>query len=201
MKILGVWRNNRNFYDTHLSKVAAITAKAIYSLKPLMKHMNLKTRKEVITSKCKSIVNYGLELLFGQSDWVMKKFTAISMWSNRAIYRKDYFKVSNRRICEEIGVDEPSLACKKAAFRFIHKILRSQKPAQLYKMIKFNQHHRECSKIGLINPPSKEANKRILLVKSIELYNAAPKSLKILSSKQLNSWLKKVGDKPFKPNF
>ena len=29
MKIFGVWRNNRNSYDTHLSKVAAIIAKAI----------------------------------------------------------------------------------------------------------------------------------------------------------------------------
>ena len=191
MKILGVWRNNRNSYDTHISKVAATTAKALDALKPLLKHMNLKTRKEVVTSKCKSIANYGLELLFGQSEWVMRKYTAISMKSNRAIYRKDHFKVSNRRICSEIGVDEPILACKKVALNFIHKLLRSQKPPQLYKMIKFNQNHRECSRIGLVNPTSKEVNKRTLLTKSIKLYNTVPKSLKILSIKQMKSQLKK----------
>ena len=61
MKILGIWRNNRNSMDTHLGKVSAISAKALEEIRPLLRHMNMKTRKEVVDSKCNSILTYGIE--------------------------------------------------------------------------------------------------------------------------------------------
>ena len=195
IKLLGIWRNNRNSYDTHLTYLSIATTKAINQLQPLLKHMSTKTRKEVISAKCASISNYGLELLYGQTDWTAKKLTAVKMKCNRAIYKGDTFKVSNRRICKEIQTDEPMIECKKAVFKFIHKVVRTQKPPQLFKFIKFNRIHRDCARIGLIDAPHKETNKRTLMYKSIELYNCSNPNLKMLTVKNVKSRLKKLGDK------
>merc|ERR1711954_485179 len=156
MKILGFWQNNKNSLNTQLGKVLAIAANNLDELRPLLKHLSMKNRREVINSKCTSVITYGLELYFGQTLWTRNRLTALIMRNNRAIYQKDYYKVSNRRICNEIGFDEPYILCKKAAYRFIHKTIRSQKPPQLYEMLKFNQNHRECSRIGINDAPSKK---------------------------------------------
>ena len=157
-------------------------------------------QREVINSKCTSVITYGLELYFGQTLWTQNRSTALLMRNNRAIYQKDYYKVSNRRICNEIGFDEPYILCKKAAYRFIHKTIRSQKPPQLYEMLKFNQNHRECSRIGINDAPSKKINKRNLMTQAINLFNRTNPDLKYLSVTCLKGTLKKLGDQILSTN-
>ena len=81
----------------------------------------------------------------------------------------------------------------KAAYRFIHKLIRSQKPTQLFKMLKFNRNHRACSRIGILNGPGKEVNKQNLMSKAVELYNDSNPNLKLMSIKHVKAKLKKLG--------
>ena len=144
IKILGIYKNNRDNYDTHLNVISSRVNNALYKVRPLLKNMNLKNRRQIIYSKIASTALYGFELIFGQTQWTDSKFMAILMRCNRAIYARDYYKVSNYRICKDISVDPPRDQCAKAALRFIHKVIRSGKPQQLYDKLKFNSRHRDC---------------------------------------------------------
>ena len=141
MKILGVIKNNRDSLDSHLNMVGGRVSSILAELKPLLRYMNLETRKEVIYSKAASILLYGSELFTGLSEWSRNRFYVILMRCNKAIFRKDYFKISNRRICREIGVDLPEQMCRKATLRSFHKIIWHQTPPQIFNLIRFNTRH------------------------------------------------------------
>ena len=122
----------------------------------MLKNMNLKTRKEVIDTKITSLALYGAELYTDQTEWTKNRFTAIMMRCNRDIYRKDWYMVSNRRICDEILVDHPLQICRKSTLKLFHKVVWNHKRPQLYEKLKFNSRHRECSKLCFKHPLRKK---------------------------------------------
>ena len=75
--------------------------------------MNLKTQRETIYAKAASLLLYGSELFTGQTEWTQRKITSILIKCNREIYRKNWFKVSNRKICRDILVDLPEEMLRK----------------------------------------------------------------------------------------
>ena len=192
MKILGIVKNNRDSYDSHLSMVSGRVNAIINDLSPLLGHMNLKTRKEVIYSKAASIALYGAELYTGQTLWTENKASSIIMRCNRAIYRQDWFKVSNLRICKAISVDPPDQMFKKATLNMFHRLIWNKSPQQLYKKIKFNSNHRLCSKLSYIQPPSKETNRRTALFSGLTLYNQIPTGMKCVHPKKFKKMLTKM---------
>ena len=140
--------------------------------------MNLKTRKEVIYSKVVSLIMYGSELYTGQTQWAESRVTSIILRCNRAIFRRDWFKVSNKKICKAISVETPDQLVKKSTLTMFHKLMWNQSPPQLFKKIKLNNNHRTCSKVSYINPPSKQVNKRTAIFAGMDLYNKLPTELK-----------------------
>ena len=62
IRILGFVKNSRDTYESHLGMISSIVNTKLDELKPLLKHMNLKNRREVVYSKVASNVTYGLEL-------------------------------------------------------------------------------------------------------------------------------------------
>ena len=96
IKILGFHKNGRDSYDTHLNSVKGRVIRALTDISHLLKHMDLKTRKEVVYAKAGAIALYGAELFTAQSKWTRKKHTAILMRCNSSIYMKDWFRESNR---------------------------------------------------------------------------------------------------------
>ena len=191
MRILGFLKNSRDTYESHLGMVSSIIHKRLDELKPFLKHMNLKNCRETVYSKVASSLTYDLELYAGQNQWTTQRVTAILMRCNRSIYRKDYFLVSNNRICRDISVDPPALMCQKAAVKFIHRVIRNQAPKQIFEKLKFNKHHRNCSKINLKNGFRKEASKRTLIHTSIQLFNNLKPTLKFLPKNRYKSERKK----------
>ena len=158
----------------------------------LLKHMDLKTRKEVVYAKAGSIALYGAELFTGQNEWTQNRHTAILMRCNRSIYRKDWFRVSNRRICKDILVDLPQVMCRKATIQFFHKMIWIKKPNQLYEKSKFNIRHRECSKVNIFQPLWKESSKQTLLYSGLEIYNRLPLEYKMMDPKKFKREIKKL---------
>ena len=132
LRILGFIKNNRGSYNNHLGQVNGRITKALSDLKPYTKHMDMKTQKELIYSKKASIALYGSILYTGQTEWTLSKFTSIMMKCNHQICMKDWFKVSNRRICRDIQVDHPLELIRKSTLKFMHKLIWIRTPAQLY---------------------------------------------------------------------
>lgn len=123
MKIFGFSKNNRDWMDSHLNMVGDRISSILAEISPLLRFMGQKTRKEIVYSKAASLLIYGSELFTGLSEWIKNRYTAIMMRCNRCIYRKYWFKVSDRRICEDIAVDQPNQMCRKSTLRNFHKIL------------------------------------------------------------------------------
>ena len=192
IKILGIWKNKRDAYDTHIAKIKGIVIKKLSELYPYLHCMTLKTRRKIVYSKISSIVLYGIELFMGQSERIIEKVTALLMRCNRAIYLKDFFKVSNMRICKDISVDPPDVLIKKSGLKFIHKLIQNEAPAQLFSKIRINNRMRKCSKISLRDGIRKECNKRNLIYQSVQLYNNLSTDLKYLPIKKFKRQLQKV---------
>ena len=135
---------------------------------------------------------YGIELYVGHTQKTLNKVSVLLMKCNKAIYAKDYHRVSNSKICRDIKVDPPEVIIKKTAIRFIHKVIISERPAQIYDKIRFNNRQRNCSKLALKDGFNKEVNRKTLIYKSIELYNALRPEMKYLSIKKLKAQLEKI---------
>ena len=194
IKILGIWKNKRDSYETHIDKIKGIVVKKLSEIYPYLRYMNLNTRRKIVYSKIASIIQYGMELYLGQNQRILDKITALFMRCNRAIFMRDHFKVSNRRICQEILVDTPEVMVKKSGIKFIHKLINSEAPTQLYRKIRLNNRMRKCTKLSLTDGIRKECNKRNLLYQSIQLYNELPTDLKYLPIKKFKKRLSKIKD-------
>ena len=192
MKILGIIKNNRDSIDSHLNMVGGRISGILAELKPLLKYMNLKTRKEIIYSKAASILLYGSELYSGMSEWSKNRFSVILMKCNKAIFRKDYFKVSNKKICKEIGVEMPDQMCRKATLKKFHKIIWNQSPPQIFNLIRFNTRHRDCSKLSLTYPISTQVSRQTAIESALTLYNSIPQGLKMMNPRRLKKALSKI---------
>ena len=191
IRILGFLRNNRNSYDSHLGVINGRITQALAEIKPYVRYMDPKSRKEVIYSKIASIALYGAELLTGQTEWTKAKFTSILMKCNRMIFYKDWFKVSNRRICREIQVDHPLEIIKKSTLKMFHKMVWLKSPVQIYNKLKFNNRHRECSAISLKKPLSKQVSRRTPIVSGLNLFNNLQIGMKMTHPKKFKKLLKK----------
>ena len=113
------------------------------------------------------------------------------MKCNKTIYNKDWFKVSNRKICRDILVDHPTEIMRKATLKMIHKTIWLRSPAQIYDKFKFNIRHRECSPITVKNPLRKQSNKRTPILTGLTLYNSISTGMKLTHPKKLKRILKK----------
>ena len=185
-------KKGRDSHDTHLNSVKGRVIKALMDLSPFLEYMDLKTRREVVYAKAGSIALYGAELYVGQTEWTLNRLTAILMRCDRSIFQKDWYRVSNRRICSEILVDLPITMCRKACVRFFHKMIWTRRPNQLYEKLKFNNRHRDCSKIYIMNPLRKQVSKRTLLYSGLDLYNTMPIEYKLMDPKKLKKEINKM---------
>ena len=192
MRILGFLKNTRDSYDLHLGMVSAVVSNKLTELKPLLDNMSLKNHREVVYSKVASTLLYGIELYAGQNTWTQNRMHSILMRCNRAIHAKPTYMVSIRRICDNISVDPPELLCQKAAIKYIHKIISTQRPDQIYTKIRFNRNQHICSKLGVKYRFRKEISKKNLISIAINLYNGIDSNLKYLQPRKFNLKLKKL---------
>ena len=87
-------------------------------------------------------------------------------------------------MCSEIKVDQPDQICRKSTLSILHKIIWNKSPPQIFNIIKCNNKHIACSKLGLINPPIKQNSKRTAVFVGMELFNNLPLGLKVMHPKK-----------------
>ena len=67
IKILGVTLNNRNSLDTHVSRMASIIGMRFKKISHLLKYMDQKQRKTIMTAKLLSVVAFACPLFSGET--------------------------------------------------------------------------------------------------------------------------------------
>merc|ERR1711954_330541 len=108
IKILGWWTTPTNSMIEHINKIRGITFKNLAEIRPLLKFMNLKNRRQIVYSKVLGAALYRLKIYAGQTEVIKDKFTAILMQANRAIYGQPIpVKTKNEYICRKIGMKTP----------------------------------------------------------------------------------------------
>ena len=60
--------NERNNWDSHLNRIRSRIGLSQNKIRPALKHMNLQTRRTVITAKVKSIIMYGAPMILNQNQ-------------------------------------------------------------------------------------------------------------------------------------
>ena len=110
------------------------------------------------------------------------------MKCNRSIYHK----VSNQRICKDIKVDLPYQMCQKSTLANRHKIIWHKSPPQIFKLLKFNSKHQECSKISLNYTPSKQSCRKTAIESGLELLNNLLLGMKVMHPRKFKQELAKM---------
>ena len=97
---------------------------------------------------------------------------------------------STNAICNKLKIDDPRQDLIKASFKFIHKIIENKKPDQIVRNLKIPK--RKTSKVYLAGGTRSIRNIRSPINSAVELYNAIPPDVRMLSHKKLKTKLKRV---------
>ena len=120
----------------------------------------------------------------GQSESVKDRLTAIYMRANRQIYNISVpIKTKNEWICRKIGVKTPRQLITEAGLKFINKVVNTQMPPEIFKVLEFPKRFRKTAQISTINHPRTIKCRRSFIYKALKQYNALHSSLKYLHPK------------------
>ena len=170
--------------DHHINKLKGPTFKALSVLKPYLQYMNLTQRKQMIQSKVLSIPMYGLGLYVGQTEAVKSKITTVFMRAYREIYRQPLpMKTKNEFICKKIGCKTTRQLIIQEGLKFISRIVNTQTPPQIFKMLKFPRKPRKNALIQTTRTPRTIKCKRSIIYKTIRQFNSLHSSIKFLHPK------------------
>ena len=124
-----------------------------------------------------------------------KKVHNLIMFSARTIIGSYCFKMSCKKILDQINWLSAKQLIKWSITKSIHKILFFKKPHNLYHYFKLNK--RQCSPIVPVTFPKSKFSREFYLYKGLEYYNNIPKEIKLCEPRIF----KKKGIKYIKSNF
>ena len=117
----------------------------------------------------------------GQSQATKDRLTTIFMRAYREIYGKYVpIKTKNDYICRQIKMRTPRQIITQEGLKFISKVINTQMPPQIYKMLIFPRMPRKNMKIQINKAPRTIKCQRSLLYKSLRQFNALHSSIKFL---------------------
>ena len=150
IKILGWWTSPDLNLNHHINKIRGPTYKALSIVKPYLRYMNLDQRRQMIEAKVLSIPTYGIALYLGQSQQTKDRITTIFMRAYRAIYGKYIpMKTKNEYICRQMKMKTPRQIIIQESLKFISKVINTQMPGQIYKMMIFPRKPRKNARIEI----------------------------------------------------
>ena len=192
IKILGWWTTPQNSMIEQVNKIRGITLKNLAEIRPHLRFMSLENRRQVVYAKVLGAAMYGLEIYAGQTELIKDKLTAIIMHANRAIYGQHIpVKTKNEYICRKIGMKTPRQLILQASVKFMHKIVNTQMPPEIFNQIIFPRRFRKNAKLHTKRVPNTKRGKRSTIYKSLNLFNALHSSLKFVHPKVFKKLIEK----------
>ena len=153
-------------------------------VKPFLRYMNLDQRQQIVEAKVLSIPMYGIALYIGQNQLTKDRLTTIFMRAYKEIYAKYVpLKTKNDYICRQVKMKTPRQVIVQEALKFISKVINTQRPGQIFKMISFPRRPRKNARLEIDRAPRTVKCRRSLLYKSLRQFNNLHSSLKFLHPK------------------
>ena len=129
-----------------------------------------------------------------------KQISAMGTWHIRegrkikntdiTILRENTYMVRNTIICKKLKLPSSDDAIYQASSKFIHKIMRSKKPSQIYKRLDIPRRPRGIFKLRPKTIPKTKRLERTLFNSSIEIYNRIPEPIRSLEFPQFRRRIK-----------
>ena len=161
-------KSQKNDMKAHITAVIAKAAITLKKLKPITDVLDQKGRKEVITSKVLSILEYGIELYIGQPQDVKEKLDTAMRRCFSQIYQKPVYMMSRKKLCKHLKMETPDQRVKKSAMKFLRKVILTKKPAQLHNNFKFTKNTRTAASISLQTKYKTKKGRQNLIHQSVK---------------------------------
>ena len=192
IKILGWWISPDLKLNHHISKIKGPIYRTLAEIKPYVKFMSLKLRREIVYSKAVSIINYGLALYSGQCEEIKDRMTTIIMKANRLIYNQPILdKTKNEWLCKKIGVKTPRQLMAEAAAKAMHSVINTQQPPEIFKLLVFPKHFRKAAQVGLKSYPRTKKCRRSIFYRALMQFNDLPEELRYCHPKMFKRMVRK----------
>ena len=169
---------------THIRKIKGITSKLLSELQPHLKLVDQKSRSEIVNSKVASIVKYGIELYQGQTLEVKQMFCRTLNKCNRYIHGGYTLYLRTETLCRRIRATIPEEQIRNAAMIFVHKIISTKQPQQLFEQLHESSRPRMGKTLSLKQPLRTVKGNRSLLVQGLKMYNNLKLEHRLLSNQQ-----------------
>ena len=114
------------------------------------------------------------------------------MRANREILGQHLpIKTKNEYVCRKIGKKTPRQLIVEAGVKFMHKVVNSQLPHEIYEQIIFPRKFRKNAKITLKRIPRTAKCRRCLIYKATRMFNELHSSLKFIHPKVFKRLIEK----------
>ena len=195
IKILGVYLNSELKIGQQLNTIISQCYNKVHSIKTLSKYTTANTRLKFINAHMLGKLLYMLPLISSASKEQLKKVHNLIMFSARTIIGNYCFKVSCKKILEQINWLSSNQLIKWSIIKSIHKILYYKKTQNLNNYFKPNK--RRCASIAPKIFPKTKFTRDFFLYKGLEYYNSIPSDILKCEPRIF----KKKGLKYIKSNF
>ena len=122
-----------------------------------------------------SKILYMLPLISSANNEQLKKIHNLIMFSARTILGSYCFKISCKKILNQVNWLSAKQLIKWSIIKSIHKIILYKKPENLYDYYKINK--RQCASIVPKIYPKKKFSREFFLFKGLEYYNSIPNNI------------------------
>ena len=140
---------------------------------------------------------YGIELYAAQNVDVKERLFTSIMKYNKIIYAKPTYLVRHDHICETISTQMPEQLMYGKLMKFLHKLSRQDKPAQISGYFTKPRSVRLQSKLVPTENPSSEKRIRNIIFRGPKIYNKLPEYYRNM---KLSIFKNKIKDIKIKEN-
>ena len=114
------------------------------------------------------------------------------MRANRAIYSMPLpLKTKNAYICRKIGIKTPRQLILEAGAKFMHKIVNTQTPPEIFDQLTFPRKFRRNARINIKTSPRTKKCRRSTIYSTLALFNSLHSSLKYVHPKIFKKLIEK----------
>ena len=190
VRILGMLLSADNTLEAAVNELVSNLNFRLYNLNKIRVHTDFRSRQRFLFSFILGRLNYLLPVYLSAPKVILNKLHLIITKTARAIYGMNTFRITNKSILTTCSMTSLNSHIQFATLTFLHKLLFSKRPPQLYDLFKLP--NRKAKDILPVEKLKCKATKNFFMYKAITLYNGLKPELKELPPIKFKVKLKKV---------
>ena len=180
IKYLGVWLDEHLLFHEHVKVTSKIAILNIFRLMHIRRFVDNKTMEILVYSLVISQLDYTNSILFGISDYVLKKLQVVQNWSAKLLLRKSKFHSSSDCL-KSLHWLPVEYRIQFKVILLVKKCLIGKAPEYLKTLLHINYNlyeQRDGQKLTVPYVKNKTFATRSFSVAGPKLYNSLPKELR-----------------------